>query len=155
MPIFNWGTPPSEEEKKEKVRVNLRKDLSKLHEAFTNNHSTFNGVRISVDVESRVNVTQKLKEVKDGTQKLPFRWYCEGNYVTITSSTEMQQLYDLIFRVIRKSYQAKDYVLDIINQSSTPEYVDVLVEWSNAFPEDDSFSEEESKHLLDLNVKLL
>ncbi|MFG6139517.1 hypothetical protein [Halomonas sp. B23F22_10] len=114
----------------------LRAELARVHDEYTNGTTTHRGVQIAIDVEARVNARGVLDAVKSGQQPVPLQWFAGSESLAISSEVEMQALHDAIFDALRRGFAAKGEVLAKIPGIQDPANYSVATAFAVALSND-------------------
>lgn len=98
----------------------LRRELSRVHDAYSDGTTPHRGIEIAIDVEARVNARGTLDAVKSGNHPLPFRWFRGDESILVESVEDMQAIHDVIFDALRRGFESKGKVLATIPTITDP-----------------------------------
>lgn len=124
---------PVEDRPTDEVRQKLLDLLNATHDAYDKTRFEYQGVLLAKDIEARVNSVGVLKEFELGVRtSCEWRGHAasEGGAkrITVSSTTEMQQLAGAIGQASAIGFDAKTSVEDMINSATDDDLPGVDVE---------------------------
>lgn len=135
---------PVEAREPDEIRESLQRELAEYHERQDAGSFEYQGVMIANDLEARINADGILKAFENGTLT-ERKWRGEPitdeetgeegpSRITVSSTAEMQSIYDAIFARLNGCFAAREAVEDMLEAATDEDLAtfDVQAEFDSA-----------------------
>lgn len=112
---YDWSNPMRDISA---LRAQLIERVAGRHNLYELEHVEIAGVMIKADLEARINASETLKQMTNGSLVgQTISWRGKNGKITVDSSAVMSDIYEAIFNYLTYGFMAKEYAENTIEQT--------------------------------------